>query len=76
MMGLTSAKPEVVYIMAKQDKYAGLSESEIIELKHQQKKKRQAIFDKFTTGLLIFLMSSPILILGYIFIWFVVSLNA
>ena len=75
-MGLTSANPEGVYIMAKQDKYAGLSESEIIELKHQQKKKRQAIFDKFTTGLLIFLMSSPILILGYIFIWFVVSLNA
>ena len=75
MMGLTSANPEGVYIMAKQDKYAGLSESEIIELKHQQKKKRQAIFDKFTTGLLIFLMSSPILILGYIFIWFVVSLN-
>ena len=74
-MGLTSANPEGVYIMAKQDKYAGLSESEIIELKHQQKKKRQAIFDKFTTGLLIFLMSSPILILGYIFIWFVVSLN-
>ena len=61
--------------MAKQDKYAGLSESEIIEIEHQKKKKRQAIFDKITTGLLIFLMSSPILILGYIFIWFVLSLN-
>lgn len=62
--------------MAKQDKYAGLSESEIIEIEHQKKKKRQAIFDKITTGLLIFLMSSPVLILGYIFIWFVLSLNA
>ena len=75
-MGLTSANPEGVYNMVKQDKYAGLSESEIIDLKHQQKKKRQAIYDKITTGLLIFLMSSPILILGYIFIWFVLSLNS
>lgn len=35
-----------------------------------KKKKRQEIWDKITTGLLIFLMSSPILILAYIFIWF------
>lgn len=62
--------------MAKQDKYAGLSEDEIIEIKHQQKKKRQAVFDKITTGILIFLMTSPILILAYIFLWFIISLNA
>ncbi len=35
-----------------------------------RKKKLAEIWDKFTTGLLIFLMSSPILILAYIFIWF------
>lgn len=35
-----------------------------------RKKKVADIWDKVTTGLLIFLMSSPILILAYIFIWF------
>ncbi len=61
--------------MAKKNKYEGLSEEEIIELKHQQKKKRAAVFDKITTGLLIFLMSSPVLILGYIFLWFILNLT-
>ena len=36
-----------------------------------KKKKRNEIIDKITTGLLIFLMASPFLILAYIFIWFV-----
>ena len=44
-----------------------LTEEEIIKAK---KKKRAAIYDKITTGILIFLMTSPILILGYIFLWF------
>ena len=35
-----------------------------------KKKKRQRIWDKITTGILILLMASPILILGYIFMWF------
>ena len=35
-----------------------------------RKKKIAEVWDKITTGLLIFLMSSPILILAYIFIWF------
>ena len=35
-----------------------------------KKKRRKEIWDKVTTGILIFLMSSPILILAYIFIWF------
>ena len=35
-----------------------------------RKKRIAEIWDKITTGLLIFLMSSPILILAYIFIWF------
>ncbi len=62
--------------MAKQNKYEGLSEAEIIELKHQAKKKRAAVFDKITTGILILLMASPVLILGYIFLWFVLNLSA
>ncbi len=33
----------------------------------------KVVWDKFTTGLLIFLMCSPILILGYIFLWFVLK---
>jgi hypothetical protein len=37
----------------------------------EKKKKWAAIWDKVTTGLLIFLMTSPILILAYIFLWFI-----
>ncbi len=33
-------------------------------------KKWKAIWDKVTTGILIFLLASPFLILGYIFLWF------
>lgn len=47
------------------DEYFDISEEELAK-----KKKRAEIFDKITTGILIFLMASPILILGYIFIWF------
>ena len=35
-----------------------------------KKKKLQAIWDKVTTGILIALLASPVLILGYIFYWF------
>ena len=34
-------------------------------------KKRREIFDKITTGILILLMCSPVLILLYIFLWFI-----
>jgi hypothetical protein len=30
----------------------------------------KVVWDKFTTGLLIFLIFSPLLILAYIFLWF------
>ena len=40
------------------------------EEKLAKKKKWRAIWDKVTTGILIFLMASPLLILGYIFMWF------
>ena len=36
----------------------------------EKKKKINAVWDKITTGILIFLMASPFLILGYIFMWF------
>lgn len=36
-----------------------------------KKKKWAAIWDKVTTGLLIALMATPIVILAYIFLWFV-----
>ena len=45
----------------------GLTEEEI---KRAKKKKWLAVWDKITTGLLIFLMSTPILSLVYIFVWF------
>ena len=35
-----------------------------------KKKKYKEIWDKVTTGILIALMASPLLILGYIFLWF------
>ena len=35
-----------------------------------KKKKRAEVWDKITTGLLILLMATPVLILAYIFIWF------
>ena len=46
-------------------------EQAALELKAQRKKKLLNIWDHFTTGLLIFLMASPFLILLYIFLWFV-----
>ena len=46
-------------------------ELRISEEELAKKKRRLEIWDKITTGLLIFLMASPILILTYIFLWFV-----
>lgn len=45
-------------------------ELRVSEEERAKKKKMKEIWDKVTTGLLLFLMSSPILILAYIFIWF------
>lgn len=58
------AAPEVVEKTADQ-----LAEDEW-QAEHEKKKKAKAIWDKITTGLLIFLMISPFLILGWIFYWF------
>ena len=45
-------------------------ETMISEEELAKKKRRKEIWDKITTGILIFLMASPVLILAYIFIWF------
>ena len=39
----------------------------------EKKRKRHAIWDKVTTGILIALMASPIAILAYIFLWFILK---
>ena len=44
------------------------------EAERAKKAKIAAIWDKFTTGLLIFLMASPILVLLYIFLWFTIGM--
>jgi len=45
-------------------------ETQISDEELAKKKRRKEIWDKITTGILIFLMASPLLILAYIFIWF------
>ena len=40
------------------------------EAERAKRAKRAAIWDKITTGLLILLMASPIIVLVYIFVWF------
>lgn len=43
------------------------------KLRKLTKAERAAIFDKFKTGLLIFLFTSPFLILLYIILWFLMK---
>ncbi len=43
---------------------------EIITLKKLTKAQREAIIDKTTTALLLFLFSTPVLIFLYIILWF------
>ena len=45
-------------------------ELRVSDAERAKKKKMKEMWDKVTTGLLLLLMSSPILILAYIFIWF------
>ncbi len=39
----------------------------------EKKKKRAAIIDKITTGLLVFVLSTPLLVILYIFLWFILK---
>lgn len=45
-----------------EDTLSGLTEAQ---------RRRKEIFDKITTGILILLLASPVAILTYIFLWFV-----
>lgn len=52
----------------------GLSNKGVTWFKEKTKDvKWKEVWDKVTTGILILLMCSPILILGYIFLWFVLK---
>ena len=46
---------------------------ELEAIEKAKKAKKAAIWDKITTGILIALMASPILILTYIFVWFLTA---
>ncbi len=53
------------------------TEAQLLREAEEAEKARKAkwnnFWDKITTGILIFLMASPLLILGYIFWWFTVG---
>lgn len=51
------------------------SREHLTEEEIAKKKKISAVVDKITTGLLILLMASPIMILAYIFIWFGINMG-
>ena len=51
------------------------SREHLTEEEIAKNKKIAAVVDKITTGLLIFLMASPILILGYIFMYFIMTIG-
>ena len=53
---------ETVVKYESEDSLSGLTDAQ---------RKRKEIFDKITTGILILLLASPIAILTYIFLWFV-----
>lgn len=39
----------------------------------EKKKKLKQIWDKVTTGILILLIASPLLVLGYLILWFMMK---
>ena len=54
----------------KEDNKFEYTESEMSGLTEKERRRKE-IFDKITTGILIALMASPILIILYILLWFV-----
>jgi len=60
---------EEVLEVAEATEEVELTEEELEKLKKKIWAER---WDKITTGLLIALMASPFLILGYIFLWFLI----
>ena len=71
---VAEAAPEAVGVTeAVEEKTEEQLLREAEEAEKARKAKIAAIWDKVTTGLLIALMSSPFLILLYIFIWFMAA---
>ena len=64
------AEQGVTYHASQEENAFEYTESEMSGLTDEQR-RRQAIFDKITTGILIALMASPALIVIYILLWFV-----
>lgn len=67
---MRSAEAEIRFTYAKREDIKMIEETLLSDEELAKKKKWSAIWDKVTTGILIFLMTSPFLILGYIFWWF------
>lgn len=57
-----AAEPKI----ATEDSLSGLTAAQ---------RRRRDIFDKLTTALLVILMASPVAILAYIFIWFILNIT-
>ena len=63
------------------EKYTEAPVEEVAEIQIDQefadeqakKRKRREVWDKITTGIFIFLLASPVLILLYIFLWFIIG---
>lgn len=53
---------ETEFKVESEDTLSGLTEAQ---------RRRKEIFDKITTGILILLLASPVAILTYIFLWFI-----
>lgn len=66
-------EPETAEVVYKIGKKIFNNEQEYEIALKERKAKFARIWDKITTGILILLMASPVLILGYIFLWFVLK---
>ena len=72
----TTVTEEAAEVVAETEEIAPpvMEDGESLAAKYEtldaQNKKWRAFWDKVTTGILIFLLASPFLILGYIFFWF------
>ena len=63
--------PESVEAVAEAEEGMVYTESEISGLTDEQRRRKE-IFDKITTGILIALLCSPVAIILYIILWFVI----
>ena len=64
-------EPEAAEVVYKIGKRVFDNEQDYEIALKERKAKIARIWDKVTTGILILLMASPVLILSYIFLWFI-----